>query len=129
MVLPNRVMPFVLAVICTLASCGDSHLRSNIAAPQPENPYVAVFTARCCDYDYYSQCSLLYRVDRQGDITPLSDNPEPGTEIAGLTASPDDRYIAYWQGPRPDEPTGATRYHELAIVSLLADVDGRFYLA
>jgi hypothetical protein len=112
-------MPFLLAGICTLASCGDSHLTSNIAVPQPENPYVAVFTSRCCDYDYYSQPSLLYGVDRQGEITPLS----PGTEIDGLKASPDGRYIAYWQAPRPDEPAGATRYHKLAIVSLLADAD------
>ncbi len=119
MVLPNRVMPVLLAGICTLASCGDSHLTSNIAAPQPENPYVAVFQARCCDGDDYNdQTSLLYKVDRQGEITPLPDNPKPGTAIAGLTASPDGRYIAYWQGPRPDEPAGATPDAKLVIDSV-----------
>ena len=124
MVLSNRVMPFLIAGIGTLVSCGDSHLTSNIAAPQPENPYVAIFQARCCDGDdYYSQTSLLYSVDRQGEITPLSDKPEPGTEIAGLTASPDGRYIAYWKLPRL-EPAGAPRYRELVIASLGAGVDG-----
>ncbi len=128
MALPNRFLIFPLIGVSTLLSCGDAYLTPEIAAPPPENPYVAIYRAQCCEGDdYYDRTDLLYKVDRQGNIIPLADEPAPGTFIAGPTASPEGHFAAYWEGDR-QEPGGTARHSALVIQSLVTADDRQEFL-